>query len=1389
MKALGLMAGVVALSATGHAGKVAPSSNATFRESFIENRGQWDAEAKYLLRTAGIDTWVVEDGVVYDFYRMSGTFDFRNAKRINTSLKRSGHVVKMDFLNSKTASMSGVQPLPGKAGYIPAGSRTATVAPVFAEAKMHSVYPGISTRLYVDEGSPRFDLIVAPGADPSQIQVRFEGASNVRSVNGSDLRFDTNLGTKVVGQLFAYQTVNGVQRQVPCQFNVGPDGTVRYLVGQYDPTRALVIDPVVYSTLIGGFGSADSVNSIAVDSLTSAYVTGSADAATFPTTPGAYDETPVSQEAFVSKFLPDGSDLAYSTFVGGSLADVGADIAVDAEGNAYVVGTTNSADFDTTPGAFQAAPANGVDMFVIKLNPTGSALVYSTLLGGGGDDFGSSIAIDQDGAAYVSGVAGANTFPFANAQQAWVGPNTDAVVACLNATGTGLTYSTPVGGNDTFDPGINEDAVGVAVDVDKNAFIAVITDAPDAWTPVGAFDRTANGTDVYVASFNPSGNRNWATFVGGNSIDQVSGIALDRTSNVYITGVTLSFNYPRTATAFDRSYNLFLDAFCTKINRLGTGLLWSTFLGTQGGLSPLGAPIGAFPTSIAVDDIGFAHITGFITQSVTNAQWLTVTANADDPTFNGPANGSDAFLIVMNDSGTGLQYSGYLGGGDGDGANAIALDGARNAYLGGSTTSVVSRGAFPTTPGAFKEDFRQDANPNPLPDGFVTKIKTRIPLTISSLVINPNSVASGQSTTGTVTISAAASSGGATISISNNNNSVVTTPPTAFIPEGATTATFNIDTTANLTTTQVVNVTATVEGDSKSATLTVNPWLVALTLSNDTVVGGNLVGGRVTVFAPAPGQGIAINLNSTVPTVASVPSVVTVPTGLTTATFDVTTRGVVASQFVDITASYAGLTRTVTLQVIPSRLVSLSFIPTVVSGGTPVQGKVQLNGAAPDSGYVVNLVSSNVALTVPATVAIAAQTNSATFNGTTDVVNVDTSVTVTATLGLDSVQAVVDVLRANLISLAVVPDVIQGGNTALGTVGLDAPAATGGVTVPISSSNPSVASVPATVIIPSGSTNTNFNVVTSLVATDTTVTITATRGSVTLNVDILVKRVEFSLTLAPSTVTGGQSSVATLTLLQAAPTGGITVNLSTSNTSVATVPSTIQIPAGETVGTFTVNTVSVASDTTVDVIAGFGTATNQATLTVNAARPITLTLNPTSVSGGGSSTGRVTLSGAAPAGGVVVTLSSNVAQATVPATVTVAQNATQATFAVNTTAVTTTTVATISATANGDTVTADLTIVAAKLLQIRFVPSRVRGGQTTTMIITLDAAAPTGGAVINLTNSNPNVATIPASVTINAGQTSAGFTVLTRRVSRTLATQVTATYNGDSRFAILTATR
>ncbi|MCB0202745.1 MAG: SBBP repeat-containing protein, partial [Anaerolineae bacterium] len=321
---------------------------------------------------------------------------------------------------------------------------------------------------------------------------------------------------------------------------------------------------LIYSTFLGGSLS-DFGYSIAVDGTGAAFVSGRAQSTDFPTTPGVFDPTNVfaADKGFVAKLNPAGSDLDYSTYLGGSVVDHCYAIAIDGSGNAYVTGYTWSSDFPTTPGAFDTNFDGPTDAFAAKLNATGTVLEYSTFLGGADAEEGNGIALDGAGNAFVMGITYSSDFPTTpGAFDTSLGGSSDAFVAKLNSTGSGLDYSTYLGGS-------NSESYGnLALDGAGRAHVTASTFSDDFPITPGAFDTSRNGgDDAVVARLNASGSGlEYATYLGGASGEISYGIALDGTGNAFVTGSTYSDDFPTTAGAFDPDFNGFGDAYVTKLD-------------------------------------------------------------------------------------------------------------------------------------------------------------------------------------------------------------------------------------------------------------------------------------------------------------------------------------------------------------------------------------------------------------------------------------------------------------------------------------------------------------------------------------------------------------------------------------------------------------------------------------------------------------------------------------------------------------------------------------------------------------------------------------------------------------------------------------------------------
>jgi uncharacterized protein (TIGR03437 family) len=356
--------------------------------------------------------------------------------------------------------------------------------------------------------------------------------------------------------------------------------------------------------------------------------------------------------------------LIYSTYEGGSGLDYAYAVAVDSIGNTYVTGGAGSTNFPTT-APLQNALRGAEDVFVTKINPSGTAKLYSTYLGGGAVDEGRGIAVDVQGNAYITGSTGSLDFPVKNAIQGTTGGSGDAFLTKLNATGSALVYSTYLGGS-----GIDAGSA-VALDAAGNAYIAGSTFSTDFPTKNPFQSARGGQQDAFLAKINAAGTA-WvyATYLGGNAVDQGNAIAVDAAGSAYVTGYTASTNFP-VASPLRGSNAGSVNAFITKMNPAGSALVYSTYLG--GSATDYG-------TAIAVDSSGNAYVTG----SVTSEDFPL--ANAIDSTLGSHAVG-DAFVAKLNPAGSALVYSTYLGGGSEDDPYALAIDQSGNVYVTGRTNS------------------------------------------------------------------------------------------------------------------------------------------------------------------------------------------------------------------------------------------------------------------------------------------------------------------------------------------------------------------------------------------------------------------------------------------------------------------------------------------------------------------------------------------------------------------------------------------------------------------------------------------------------------------------------------------------------------------------------
>jgi hypothetical protein len=481
-------------------------------------------------------------------------------------------------------------------------------------------------------------------------------------------------------------------------------------------------------------------------------------------------------------------------------------------------------------------------------------------------------------------------------------------------------------------------------------------------------------------------------------------------------------------------------------------------------------------------------------------------------------------------------------------------------------------------------------------------------VSLSSISVTPTSVNGGTSATGMVTLSGAAPTGGVSVSTSSSNLSA-TVPGAVNVAAGSTTATFTV-TTQNVTTSTSATITAGYNGTSRTAALGITPAVTAtlssLSVNPASVTGGTSSTGTVTLSGAAPAGGISVSL-STNNAAATVPATVTIAAGSSSAAFGITTKTVTTSASATITAGYNGVSKTAALSITPAvtaALSSLSVNPASVTGGTSSTGTVTLSGAAPAGGISVSLSANNAAATVPATVTIAAGSSSAAFGITTKAVTTSASATITAGYnGVSKTAALIvtPAITVALSSLSVNPLSVTGSTSPMATVILSGVAPAGGTTVSLSSNNAS-ATVPAAVTVAAGSSSAAFGVTTKTVTASTSATITATYNGVVKTAVLTITPAAASVALAsvsisPTSATGGTSPTGTVILTAPAPAGGLVVELWTTGT-VAFVQQYFTIAAGSTTITFPVTTISVTATTQDTLTAYYNGATKTAPLTV-----------------------------------------------------------------------------------------------------------------------------------------------------------------------------------------------
>jgi Beta-propeller repeat len=642
---------------------------------FFENRGQLDSRVQFAGRRGGLATYFTKDSFVVDCSEAGQTVMGETAYR--------GATLRYTFEGaSADAKLVGEEPNDARFNFIKGTQpeKWVTDVPSFGVVRYQSLYPGVDLVVRDANGTLEYDLVLAPGASLDQVRIRCEGADR--------------LGIDSEGSLVASTKWGDLKQKFPQTWEVGADGSRQAIDSKFvmlgddsygfaapDRTEgsAIVVDPgLTYSSFIGGTNTEHGCG-VSVDEQCALFIAGDTKSVDFPVWPGSYDLTHNGDvDTFCSKVDATGGKLVYSTFLGGALGDFGHGVIVDNKGQAHITGGTKSIDFPITAGAFQSIQMGEGDVFVTKLNDKGTGLVYSTFVGGTGDEGslgGQGIAVDSTGAVYVTGFTGSADYPVtAGVYQSALAGVVDVFCTKVSPDGSALAYSTYIGG-------ANLD-IANAIDIDAagNAYCGGWSISNDYPTTPGAFETVPNGNSNGVMSrLNATGSAlDWSSYTGGSS-DVVRGVAVEG-QEAYVAGYTLSSVYPATAGAIQTGPGGNGDAFLMRFNATGTGVFYATYLG--------GIEVDV-ANNLDTDINGSAYLTGW-----TESSNFPVTASiAYDSTYNGA---QDAFITRVSGDGAILEYSSFFGGTGYDVGFAMNVHEVGSFYMAGGSFSA----DLPTTPGS-----------------------------------------------------------------------------------------------------------------------------------------------------------------------------------------------------------------------------------------------------------------------------------------------------------------------------------------------------------------------------------------------------------------------------------------------------------------------------------------------------------------------------------------------------------------------------------------------------------------------------------------------------------------------------------------------------------------
>ncbi|MCL4401614.1 MAG: SBBP repeat-containing protein, partial [Acidobacteria bacterium] len=598
---------------------------------FEPNAGQWDAGVRFGARTP--DSTLLLTG-----------------REALLKLHRGGGVVSISLEGSGTPAMEPLDRLPSRSNYF-LGARKQdwhTGVANWARVRARNVYPGIDVVYYGSQGKLEYDFLLAPGADPGRIRMRFRGPGRLSVGPGGELVLSTRQARFVQMRPRVFQK----GKEIAGRYRLLAADTAAFELARYDRSQPLTIDPVLsYSTLLGGT-SDDAVTAVKPAPDGTFYIAGYISNTSLATRGGPYQDSQRGQrDGFLAQLDPRTGTVLYFTYIGGSGDDLINDMDVDAKGFVYLAGTTSSTDFPTAGQAQQSTLAGSetTDAFVLKMDPRAgeNALVYSSYLGGSGNEQGNGVAADRNGNVYLTGSTRSEDFPYtANALQRGKWGVQDAFLAKFDISNATLAYATYLGGE------VWDDGRSVTVTPSGDVYVTGATLSTNfQWTGNALHHQPLGGVDVFVTriDFSKSGDDSlaYSTYLGGSGLEEASKITSDAEGKLLITGYTLSSDFPVTPGAVQPTYGGKGNAFIVRLDPTaspGEQLLYSSYLGGSGG------DVGQ---SIFSDAAGNVYVTGY-----TLSRDFPVTRDALQGSWGG---GVDSFLAKFNLKSPQLLYSTYMG--------------------------------------------------------------------------------------------------------------------------------------------------------------------------------------------------------------------------------------------------------------------------------------------------------------------------------------------------------------------------------------------------------------------------------------------------------------------------------------------------------------------------------------------------------------------------------------------------------------------------------------------------------------------------------------------------------------------------------------------------------